>query len=699
LSNLEPGTIFGKDFRIVRPLREGGMGAVYIADQLSTGKQRALKVMAPELATDPATRERFVLEARAASRIESDHVVEVVTAGVDEALGAPFLVMELLKGEELADAAARIGPLPLGDVAEVMSQIGHALEQAHAQGLVHRDLKPENVFLASSRRRDVAFTAKILDFGIAKLVEDSRQKTGTQPLGSPLFMAPEQTDRKGKICPGTDVWALGLIAFKLLVGRDFWREADGSLPMLLREICVDPIPFASARAAELGARPLEPGQHPVPALPPGFDAWFVRCVIQNVDARFKDAGECVRVFMDLVTPDAPRGALIALGADGNPIGSGYATTGGASRSALQPSVRVKTNDKEVDSRAKTGLAPTATGAPMMHPTGPAPASPSGGGARVGIAVAAVVVAAGGIGAYKFLGASQPPPPMTKDTTPTATAPTAAASTTSAPGGGKCPEGMLPIPAGKMFMGARDLSPNTKPPHEVTLSAFCLDKTEVTARAYLACVEKGECERPADKVNWPGITDAQSKLYSSFCNASAKDRGDHPVNCVAWSMADTYCTKRGARLPTEAEWEYSARGTSQRKYPWGDEAPTAKHLNACSKACVTWFAAKGEKKVAMFEDDDGFIGTAPVGTYPAGASSFGVLDLAGNVWEWTADWFGPYSADAAVDPKGPATGTQRVARGGDFTGGEPDWARPAFRWKTDPETYNHAIGFRCASTPK
>src|SRR6185437_15769702 len=144
------------------------------------------KVMAPELATDPATRERFVLEARAASKIESDHVVEIVTAGVDDETGAPFLVMELLKGEELADAAARLGPLPLGDVAEVLAQIGHALEQAHAQGIVHRDLKPENIFLATSRRRDVAFTAKILDFGIAKLVEDSRQKTGTQPLGTPL---------------------------------------------------------------------------------------------------------------------------------------------------------------------------------------------------------------------------------------------------------------------------------------------------------------------------------------------------------------------------------------------------------------------------------------------------------------------------------------------------------------------------------
>jgi serine/threonine protein kinase len=102
--------------------------------------------MAPELASDQTTRERFVREARVGALIDSDHVVEVVTAGVDEQSGAPYLVMELLRGEELADIVARLGPLPLGDVAEVMDQAGHCLEQAHAKGIVHRDLKPENVF-------------------------------------------------------------------------------------------------------------------------------------------------------------------------------------------------------------------------------------------------------------------------------------------------------------------------------------------------------------------------------------------------------------------------------------------------------------------------------------------------------------------------------------------------------------------------
>ncbi|MFT3769202.1 MAG: SUMF1/EgtB/PvdO family nonheme iron enzyme [Minicystis sp.] len=91
-------------------------------------------------------------------------------------------------------------------------------------------------------------------------------------------------------------------------------------------------------------------------------------------------------------------------------------------------------------------------------------------------------------------------------------------------------------------------------------------------------------------------------------------------------------------------------------------------------------------------------TAPVGSLPAGVSAQGVMDLAGNVREWVSDWYGPYAADPAVDPKGPPSGKLRVVRGGDFLTGNPSWARPAHRWETDPETYNHAIGFRCAADP-
>jgi formylglycine-generating enzyme required for sulfatase activity/tRNA A-37 threonylcarbamoyl transferase component Bud32 len=682
VSQLEPGAIFGKDFRILRPLREGGMGAVYVAEQLSTGKERALKVMAPALASDPATRERFVLEAHAGSRIESDHIVEVVTAGIDEATGSPYLVMELLRGEELADAAARIGPLPLGDVAELLSQVGHALEMAHAQGIVHRDLKPENIFLASSRRRDVAFTAKILDFGIAKLVEDSMKKTGTQPLGTPLFMAPEQTDRKGPIRPATDVWALGLIAFKLLTGRDYWAT-DGSLGALIREICVDSMPPASERAKELAARPLQPGEFPVAALPSGFDAWFVRCVNRDVNARFANAGEAVRAFMALVSPDAPRGSLLA--ATG-PVGG-----------ALAPRVGVHSGDAGVTA---LGATRAATNAGVVNT---AKSGGAGTGSKVAYAVIGALLLGGGAAAYLLLHAAPSPSTTTPIPTPTTSAtPTASATPAASAAAGTCPEGMAFIAGGAMFMGDRELPEpaHAQPTHKVSLSSFCLDKTEVTTGAYLDCAKIGQCERAPTKVRLPGLTPKELKAYSSLCNAGHEDRMDHPINCVAWSMADAFCKARKARVPTEAEWEFAARGPSQRNFPWGDTPPGPKHLNACGTECAKWYAeALGVKNQAtMYDASDGFPGTAPVGSFEAGASAAGVLDLAGNVWEWTADWYAPYTADAVNDPQGPKEGKLRVIRGGDFQGAAPEWARPSYRYQTEPDNYNHGIGFRCAASP-
>jgi len=261
--------------------------------------------------------------------------------------------------------------------------------------------------------------------------------------------------------------------------------------------------------------------------------------------------------------------------------------------------------------------------------------------------------------------------------------------------------MALVSGGTTFVGARDLSDDAKPPHSVKVATFCIDKHEVTAGAYAACFEKGECERPLDHVSWPDITPALKKRFSPFCNAMRGDRATHPINCVPWSMADTFCKRRGARLPSEAEWEFAARGSRQRTYPWGDEPPDNTRLNACGAECAKWGASNGQTMPKMYEQDDGFPSTAPVGSFPAGATAEGVLDLAGNVWEWTADWHAPYptSGETQVDPHGPEKGTERVVRGGDFFGANKDWAKPAWRWETTPDTYNHAIGFRCASSPK
>jgi len=287
LAQLPPGTLFAHDFRVVRPLADGGMGSVYVVEQLSTGRERALKLMHPQFVADPNNRRRFADEARAGSRIESDHVVEVIASGVDEASGVPWLAMELLQGETLFDRVEKRGAAPPSEAYEILRQVCHALGAAHRAGLVHRDVKPENIFLASTRREGATVMVKVLDFGIAKVIQDARG-TATGSMGTPLWMAPEQSDPHGQIGPPTDVWAIGLVAFYLLTGRSFWTTGSlsgSSVAAMMREMLFEPIPPASARAAQLGVGSL---------VPAGFDPWFARAVQREATARFPDASAAVQ---------------------------------------------------------------------------------------------------------------------------------------------------------------------------------------------------------------------------------------------------------------------------------------------------------------------------------------------------------------------------------------------------------------------
>ncbi len=292
---LRVGTSVASAYRVVRPIAEGGMGVVYEVEQVATGARRALKVMHGQFAGDDQHRARFVREARLTASIPSDHVAQVLDAGLDPSSGLLFMVMELLEGMTLSQRIRRLDAFAWSEALTVLGQVAHALQAAHALGIVHRDLKPANVFLAQSRHATVPFTVKLLDFGIAKALAVASDASAAG-LGTPSWMAPEQTSVDENVGPQADVWAYGLLAFLVLTGRHYFpaaNAASAATAAILREVLLDPLPPASQRAADVGF---------ADRLPEGFDDWFARCVERDPTKRFLEAGAAFAALAALPPP-------------------------------------------------------------------------------------------------------------------------------------------------------------------------------------------------------------------------------------------------------------------------------------------------------------------------------------------------------------------------------------------------------------
>jgi len=281
--NIKSGTVIADRYRVVRQLGRGGMGSVFLVEHVHTDEQLALKILHSAVISDSVALERFRREARTPARINSDHVVRVTDADIAANLnGAPFLVMEYLRGEDLDQRLERLGPMPPTEVVLFLRQASRALDKAHALGIVHRDLKPENLFLTT--REDGTPCIKILDFGIAKITGEASRElvraaatTTGQIFGTPLFMSPEQAKgESSKICAQTDVWALGLIAHRLLTGRDIWTAE--TITHLIAQIAYEPMPVPSEHGSPFGH---------------AYDEWFEVCCARDVKERYAAAGEAI----------------------------------------------------------------------------------------------------------------------------------------------------------------------------------------------------------------------------------------------------------------------------------------------------------------------------------------------------------------------------------------------------------------------
>jgi formylglycine-generating enzyme required for sulfatase activity len=221
--------------------------------------------------------------------------------------------------------------------------------------------------------------------------------------------------------------------------------------------------------------------------------------------------------------------------------------------------------------------------------------------------------------------------------------------------------MVIVPAGEFWMGADDRDDDEKPRRRVYLDRYAIDRYEVTNAQYRRFVD---------------ATGHATPRFSAPVDPGTLTGPAQPVVGVTWHDAEAYCRWAGKRLPTEAEWEKAARGVDGRTYPWGDR----------------WDPSRANSK------ESGLGGTAPVGSYPRGASPYGVHDMAGNVWEWVADWYAAdyYRRSMPRNPMGPDAGTWKVLRGGAW-GYLPSLLRTTARLSTTPDLHNTVVGFRCATS--
>jgi serine/threonine-protein kinase len=244
-----PGTVLCGKYRLVALLGEGGMGSVYRAEHLGLKAPVAIKFLLDAAAQTPQALARFHREAQAAANLRRPHVVQIMDHAVDEVTGAPFIVMELMEGESVAERLLRVGRLSPSETARMVTQVARAVGRAHELGIVHRDLKPANIFLV---RNDDEEIAKVLDFGIAKwaptLPAAEGLTTTSALMGTPYYMSPEQVSGRGNVDGRSDLWALGVITFECLTGR---RPFVGdSIIALAMTICSGSLRCMCVRARE-----------------------------------------------------------------------------------------------------------------------------------------------------------------------------------------------------------------------------------------------------------------------------------------------------------------------------------------------------------------------------------------------------------------------------------------------------------------
>ena len=698
MAGLEGTTLKGR-YRIDEMVGRGGMAEVYKAWDNQRHYHVALKVLRADLAEDREFDRRFRREAQALARLAHRNIVRVYSFEREGRLA--YIVMDYVEGitlrTRLFDAD---GPLPISEFLSILQQIVGALHYAHSQKVLHRDVKPGNIMIQPDGVTLVA------DFGIAKAA-DLATMTTAMP-GTPAYMSPEQC-RSEPLDVRTDVYSLGVVAYEMLAGRrpfrgDSAEAGTGSTREKLR--------WEQMHAAPPSLRRLNP------AVPREAERVVLKALAKERGTRWPTA----LVFWQALEGALGRQREVEAAAEPVPIRPRRQLA--EERVAVSPPPRAGARPPSISPAAAAAAQPRAVAEPGYRAARLA-RTPPWVWALVGVMVTGFLIlvlalmsndraerqptntpAPVAVATAQPTNTPQPadtapsPPTNTPRPADTATSPptnTPRPSDTATPrptntrrptatprapaGGGvqaRAKDGMalVYVPAGEFEMGSIEGASDERPVHTIWLNSFWIDQTEVTNTQYRQCAEAGACEAPTE-CDW-GIPTYEDET-----------KADHPVVCVDWFGAQAYCEWAGGRLPTEAEWEYAARGPAQNTYPWGDTFD-GELLNYCDANC------EYDHRDSMH--DDGYEMTAPVGSYSDGASWCGALDMAGNVWEWVADRYDNdhYADSPSRNPTGPSAGDYRVLRGGSWTGLAKN-VRSADRDYDRPSPRYHAVGFRCVAT--
>ncbi len=665
------------------------MGVVYRGTNILSGEVFAVKTIAPELVRDANAKQRFVREITLLRRLDHPNIVgcELPFEGED---GALYLPMELLDGDDLQQRLQEAGPLSVLDAVAVLTQAAAALGCLHAQGINHRDVKLENFVLRPDGH------LKLIDFGIARALGHKRLTLSQQSVGTPVYLAPELLILGQKETYASDVYALGVMAFELLMGHGPVALPESDLPVAFA--------MAAKAAHDKGLPRVRSLQ---PQVPIWLDSLIAACLSTQPGDRPQNAGAVFDTLRQDHVPasrnpaprtPASRSTYIrppgtpapSLGMEPEPALAARSAPAGPASSASALKV-LSTVDKTSARSASPGPASSTANEParaaprstqLNPPTASVPPAPLP-KTKPWWALAGAVVALLGLGA--FVRASDPgdssglrepsesaeaPAPVSEPSEPARAVPPPP------------PPGMVAVPAGDFYMGCNEAvdtecDADEKPGKTVHADGFFIDLTEVTVAAYKKCVDAEACS--AKGLEMPVYSGKDQPKWAWACNWKKSGRTKHPVNCLDWSQATAYCKWAGKRLPTEKEWEKAARGTEGLKYPWGNSGfGSTKVANIADEAAKKkydgWTIAEGY--------DDGYVGTAPVGSFPAGKSPYGAHDMSGNVWEWVADRR--------------TEGKYRSIRGGSWRY-EPGDARASIRSGNDPASRFNGVGFRCAQS--